>query len=133
MTNLIERAKDFYKLALTDPVAATVEFLADDFVLENYLPEHIPFGGRYVGAEGFIQYLTEIAGGIDMGPLQMDEWCANGNTVVARGVEDSLVRSTSKKYSMVYVHWLTFNDDGQLTNMREYNDTAAMGSAFKPV
>ncbi|RLA45898.1 MAG: hypothetical protein DRR06_06240 [Gammaproteobacteria bacterium] len=106
------------------------ECLADDFVLENYLPEHLPFGGRYQGVSGFLLYMTEIAEAIEMGPLNMDEWVADARTVAVRGEEQSLVRATGRKYNMRFVHWLTFDNDGRITHMRKFNDTDEMGKAF---
>ena len=73
MGDLIATAKSFYSDGLSDPVRACENFLSQDFVLENYLPQHFPFGGRYEGASGFLQYLGEISSAIDMGPLQMDD------------------------------------------------------------
>jgi ketosteroid isomerase-like protein len=130
MSNLIDRAKAFYNQALTEPVDACEEYLSNEFVLENYLPENIPFGGRYEGASGFLQYLGEIESAIEMGPLKMDAWMADANNVAVRGTERSLVKSTDRKYQMRFVHWLTFDSRGRITNMREYNDTAEMAKAF---
>jgi ketosteroid isomerase-like protein len=130
MSDLIAKAKTFYSEVMTTPAASCEKYLSADFVLENYLPEYFPFGGRYEGAAGFLQYLGEIAASIEMGPLEMDEWVSDGNVVVARGTEESLVKSTGRKYSMIFVHWLTFNEAGQITNMREYNDTAEMDKGF---
>jgi ketosteroid isomerase-like protein len=130
MTDLLQTAKAFYGLVLTDPVAAGEQYLSEDFVLENYLPEHFPFGGRYEGREGTVRYLVEISDAIEMGPLIMDEWLCDDTSVVARGREASLVRSTGRKYDMLFVHWLSFDDAGRITHMREFNDTAEMAKAF---
>ena len=130
MSELIDRAKAFYRDILTDPQASAREYLADGFVLENHLPEHFPFGGCYQGVEGFLRYLTELTQAIEMGPLEMDEWVADGRSVVARGSEGSLVHSTGRRYHMRFVHWLTFDEDGKIVSMREFNDTAEMARAF---
>jgi ketosteroid isomerase-like protein len=110
MNDTLERAKGFYKLAAENPIEACNEYLSTDFVLENYLPAHIPFGGRYKGAEGFLTYLGEMAQAIEMGPLQMDSWVCDGHSVVVRGREESLVRATARTYRMQFVHWLEFDD-----------------------
>lgn len=130
MSDLIERAKTFYRLALTEPKRACDEFLAEDFVLENRLPAHFPFGGVYRGAEGFLTYLGELVEAIDMGPLQIDAWVADGNEVVLRGTEASTVKNTGRRYAMSFVHWLSFDENGRVTVMREFNDTATMAEAF---
>ena len=131
MSELLKNAKSFYALALSDPQKACADYLADNFVLENYLPDIIPFGGRYEGASGFLQYLQELSAAIDMGPLHMEQWVSGDNEVIVRGTEGSLVRSTGLRYEMRFVHWLSFDPQGRITNMREYNDTAAMQTAFQ--
>lgn len=131
MSTLLQRAKSFYGIALSDPAAACTEYLSEDFVLENYLPPGLPFGGRYEGAAGFLKYLGEIAGALDIGPLEMHEWVADANTVVVRGEEQSLVRTTGRRYHIRFVHWLRFDTAGRITHMREFNDTAEMAKAFR--
>ena len=92
--------------------------------------EHIPFGGRYEGTEGFLKYLGEIFAAIEMEALEMDEWVADARTVAVRGEDKGLVRSNGRKYRMRFVHWLTFDDTGRIAFMREFNDTAALAEAF---
>lgn len=130
MSNFLDRAKGFYALALSDPQKACVEYIATNFVLQNPLPPSIPFGGTYHGAEGFVEYLMKLSQAIEMGPLEMDEWACDGCNVVVRGHEASKVHATGRNYSMRFVHWLTFDETGQLTSMLEYNDTAEMERAF---
>jgi hypothetical protein len=90
MSDLLTTAKTFYSEVLTTPVESCEKYLSSDFVLENYLPDYFPFGGRYEGAAGFLQYLGEITGALEMGPLKMDEWMTSDNVVVVRGTENSL-------------------------------------------
>jgi ketosteroid isomerase-like protein len=130
MSDLVDKVKAFYEELPSDPVAACGKFLSDDFVLENFLPEHIPFGGRYEGTEGFLKYLGEVFAAIEMEPLEMDEWVADAMTVAVRGEDKGLVRSSGRKYRMRFVHWLTFDDTGRIAFMREFNDTAALAEAF---
>ena len=65
-----------------------------------------------------------------MEPLEMEEWVTDSRTVVVRGVDNGLVRSSGRRYSMRFVHWLTFDDQGRIALMREFNDTAALADAF---
>ena len=130
MSDLIDKVKAFYAELPSDPIAACGKFLSDNFVLENFLPEHIPFGGRYEGTEGFLKYLGEIAAAIEMEPLEMNEWVADARTVAVRGEDNGLVRSSGRRYRMSFVHWLTFDDTGRIALMREFNDTAALAEAF---
>mgnify|MGYP001825584171 FL=1 len=72
MSDLIERAKTFYRLALTEPKRACDEFLAEDFVLENRWPAHFPLGGVDRGAEGFLTYLGELVARTSPNSLRAD-------------------------------------------------------------
>ena len=133
MIDLIERTKQFYALLLSDFAAATEQFLADDFVWENPLPEIVPFGGIYHGAEGLLAYLQGLAAAIEMSPLHFDEMIAGDDVVAAIGVErNTLVLPTGKRYDMPFVHVIRFNDEGKVSHVREYNDTKEMLAAFTP-
>lgn len=127
-----EKVQNFYQMLLTDTEAALECFVAEDIVWENPLPEHIPFGGRYEGAGGLIEYLTLLAAEIEMAPLHFTEIIANDGKAAAVGVErDTQVKRTGKSYTMPFVHVLHFNEDGKVFYVREYNDTREMVEAFK--
>lgn len=130
-SELIERTQKFYELLLSDFATVQAEYLATGFAWENPLPESIPFGGTYPGAEGLIRYLTELNAAIEMSPLHFTDLIANESTVAAIGVEeDTLVRSTGKHYMMPFVHVVRFENDGKISHVREYNDTREMVAAF---
>lgn len=130
--NLIERTQKFYELLLSDFARVQAEYLAENFAWENPLPDNIPFGGTYHGADGLLRYLTEINEAIEMSPLHFTDVVANESIVAAVGVEqDTLVRSTGKRYTMPFVHVVRFGDDGKISHVREYNDTREMVAAFK--
>lgn len=127
----IALTKEFYDLLLSDFDAAVKNFLADEFVWENPLPECVPFGGVYHGAEGLGTYLTGLSAAIEMSPLHFDEMIAGDGIVAAIGVEaNTLVLPTGKRYNMPFVHVIRFNAHGRITHVREYNDTREMTSAF---
>ena len=131
MTDHVALTTEFYELLLNDFEAAVAKFFADDLVWENPLPDCIPFGGVYHGASGLATYLGGLMQAIDMNPLHFDDIIAEGGVVAAIGVErDTLVRATGKRYTMPFVHVVRFNDQGRVTQVREYNDTREMVAAF---
>ena len=131
MTDYIALTKTFYDLLLNDFETAVTQFLAEDFVWENPLPECVPFGGVYHGAEGLMQYFKGLSEAIEMSPLHFDEMIAGDRTVAAIGVEaNTLVLPTGKRYDMPFVHVIRFNEEGRITHVREYNDTREMVVAF---
>ena len=127
-----QRTEKFYSLLGSDFKLVCEEYLADDFVWENPLPDSIPFGGSYSGAEGLRRYFTELNAAIEMSPLHFSDLVANDGVVAAIGVEENtLVIPTGKRYTMPFVHVVRFNANGKVTHVREYNDTREMIAAFQ--
>lgn len=132
MSNIEWKAwtKEFMEQILVDPVGTIRDKVAHNLVVINELADNVPFGGRYDGHYGIIQYLGELARGIDMGPLEYEEMFCDGNTVVGIGREKSVARSTGRAYDMAFVHVFDWSDDGKLLSLREFNDTAEQTKAF---
>jgi len=129
---LIECVKQFYGLAMTDLERAIEECVAPDGgTLINPLPAHVPFGGTHEGVEGLRRYMALIAEHIQIEKFDLDEMLCDGHTVVVIGRESSLVHSTGKRYTMAFVHVLRVTPEGRIIELREYNDTAALGAAFE--
>ena len=127
----VQRTRDFYALLLSDIAAASEEYLADDFEWENPLPDLVPFGGTYAGAEGLLRYLTAIDAAIEMSPLRFTDMVESDGVVAAIGVEENtLVKQTGKHYNMPFVHVVRFDANGRVSHVREYNDTREMVAAF---
>jgi ketosteroid isomerase-like protein len=129
---LIERTRAFYQTALTDLEKALELYVATErFVWENPLPSHVPFGGTYEGHDGLRRYLALVNDTIEINQFEFGEVVAQGDTVMAAGHEASRVRATGRSYEMDFVHLVKFTPDGKLLSVREYNDTASIGEAFR--
>lgn len=123
--------KAFFALFGKGQIAEMLDRFVDErAVLDNPLPEVIPFGGRYVGHEGFAAYAQAIPAAIEIQRFEIDEIFAEGERVTVLGRERSRVLATDKVYEMSWVHVFTVRD-GRVLEMREYNDTAAMAAAFE--
>lgn len=109
---------------------AIERYIAPDLVLENPLPEGIPFGGRYEGPEGVARYLQLLFDTIEMEVFDVEDVIVDGDRVATAGRETSLVKPTGRRYTMQWAHVLRVRGD-QLVHWREYNDTAAMLQAFE--
>ena len=59
------------------------------------------------------------------------EFVAENDSVVVFGHEDSLARSTGKRYRMDWVHHLRFTPAGLICGFHEYNPTATLVEAFQ--
>ena len=52
--NVETNTRELYRLLTADFMDVVENWITDDFVWINYLPEHIPFGGIYKGPEGLM-------------------------------------------------------------------------------
>lgn len=113
---------------------ASLDLLADDVVWINLLPEHVPFGGTYNGKEEVVTYFMQMAETFEIGDYEWDkfEYVESGNTLVMVGFEkDGKALPTGKVFDLHFVWLVKFNEQGQICYLREHNDTAAIGDAFK--
>jgi len=112
----------------------SLDLLADDVVWINLLPEHVPFGGTYRGKAEVVDFFTQMAGAFEIGDYPWDqfEYIESGNELVVVGYEkDGKAIPTGKVFDLHFVWVVRFNDEGKLCYLREHNDTAAIGDAFK--
>jgi ketosteroid isomerase-like protein len=127
-----QTVRTFYDFFLAGQVEeASKQSLDPSFVLTNPLPAPIPFGGRFEGVAGFLEYMAGIAQEIEIKEFVIDEILADGDRVVVTGRERSRVIRTDREYEMEWVHVLDAAG-GRVQAMREYNDTAAMRDAYEP-
>ena len=130
---LIECFTNFMETVLSTPALAFCDLTHPDVVWENYVPEHVPFGGKYEGIQELVRYLTELTASITMGPLEYHNFIVESekNTVVVIGEEKhSTSLTTGRTYNMPFVWVARFNDEGRLVYCREHNDTRELAAAF---
>ena len=60
------------------------------------------------------------------------DYIESGNTLVMVGFEkDGKAIPTGRVFDLHFVWVVKFNDEGKICYLREHNDTAAIGDAFK--
>jgi ketosteroid isomerase-like protein len=119
-------------LLLTD-FPECVKMMTDDFAWENFLPSHVPFGGRYEGAAGLQEYVAQLSESWVIGELVFHDFVFDPETriLAAPGVEQNGSSvATRRTCDMPFVWEFRFSTDGKLRYVREYNDTAAIGATF---
>ncbi len=130
---LVECFTTFMGTALSTPALAFADLVDTQVVWENYVPDHIPFGGKYEGIQELVRYLTELSMAIKMGPLEYHKFYAepDTNTVIVVGKEvDSVCLTTGRSYNIPFVWVAQFSEEGRLTYLREHNDTCELAAAF---
>ena len=122
----------FMKLLLTD-FPACEKMMTDDFAWENFLPSHVPFGGRYEGTAGLQKYLAQLSETWVIGERVFHDFIFDPETriLATAGVEKSGKSiATGRACDTPFVWEFRFAEDGQLSYLREYDDTAAIGGTF---
>lgn len=126
----IAAVRTFYGRVLGgDAEGALREGLASEFVWENPLPPPIPFAGDFRGPEGAARYLALIFTHLDLEQFEIDDVMARGARVVVLGHETARVKTTDQRYTQHWVHVVELCD-GRIVRIREYNDSAAVLTAF---
>ena len=128
----IDSVNTFLMLLFSDYQAST-DMMSDDFVWENFLPEHIPFGRSYKGADGMKTYIDELAEAWGLGEIVFHDYIYDPETriLAATGVEkNGTALSTGRSCNMDFIWEFRFTKDGKICYVREYNDTNAIAGAF---
>ena len=130
LTGKIQR----YAALVKSDFEASLDMLADDMTWINLLPSHVPFGGTYKGKEEILRYFGQMAETFEIGDYEWDkfEFIESGDTLVMVGFEKAgKAIPTGKVFDLHFVWVVKFNDVGKICYLREHNDTAAIGDAFK--
>ena len=131
--NLVEKIQQ-YAAALKADFESSLDFLSDDVVWVNLLPKHVPFGGEYIGKAEVVRYFMLMAETFELCDYLWDsfDYVESGNALVIVGFEkDGKALPTGKVFDLHFVWVVKFNDEGKICYLREHNDTAAIGDAFK--
>ncbi len=130
--NAIDTINRYFELLLSD-FPESLKMMTDDFVWENFLPPHVPFGGRYEGALGLKTYFEQLAAAWEIGDLSFRDYIFDPETLIcaATGIEkNGKALPTGRSCDMAFVWEFRFAQDGKLNYVREYNDTASIGCTF---
>lgn len=122
----------FLEYLFTDFTAAS-EMLTEDFVWENFLPDHVPFGRSYKGVAGLSTYLGELAETWGLGEIVFHDYIYDPETRIMAipGVEkNAKALPTGRSCDMDFIWEFRFTEDGKIRYVREYNDTNSIGDTF---
>lgn len=123
---LIEQA---YMAVAQDEIPRLIEMMADDVTIHLAGPDGIPFAGTYRGREGAGQFFLDLAGSATIEQFEPTEYIADRNRVVVLGHERLTARETGRTWDTGWVMVWTI-DDGEITGLREFHQTAAIARAF---
>jgi ketosteroid isomerase-like protein len=131
----IEVVRTLYDLFSSGRLDETYAIMASDVVLfEPGDPGLLPWAGRFEGHEGLRRFYGGLAEGlteIAIDPTSLSIQRISDTEVLATGIERATARRTSKTYE-THSAWVWTVQNGRVTHLRAYHDTAAMALALSP-
>lgn len=101
----------------------------DDIDWEVYGPAELPTAGPHIGKEQVMGFFGKVDELLEFDKFDVNQYVAQGNTVVTLGVYAGTAKKTGKKFDSHFAHVVTIRD-GKICKFREYTDTAAAVEAI---
>ena len=92
----------------------------------------MPFAKRYDDRSALRGYFDGLLADWSMQYCTMNEFVAQGDTVVALGHYRATAKATGKQFDSPFAMVFTIRD-GKIAEFREFTDSAAVNAAFQPV
>jgi hypothetical protein len=118
-----------YQSVKTGDVRSLLNSLAEAVQWQLPEMENVPFSGMWHGREQVGQFFRTVAQTQDVVEFELEEFIAQGDTVVVLGHFSQRIKSTGKVSASAWAHVWTIKD-GKITHFREYVDTAAVSRAY---
>ncbi len=130
----IRRLESMYDAFKRGDMAAVVGMFGDEMDLDVVGPATVPFAGRFQGRAAIEEFFAIVAEHLDRHPEDptpvVHEMIAQGDKVVALGVDRVRSKATGAHYDGWWVHVIEFRD-GKIIRLREFMDTAAAHAMFQ--
>jgi uncharacterized protein len=125
--------KQLYDALGRSDVSSVLNIFADDAVAHGPAPAGVlPWGGVYNGREGIAQLLKALGESLEDEQFKQHEFIAQGNKVVVPGYAKGHAKPTGRSYEIEFVHIWSVRNDGKISELHVYNDTAALVEALRP-
>jgi len=138
MNNHIAVATAMYEAFGRGDIPALIEHLADDVQWEQWADNsaqkaNVPWMLARQGKEGAFAFFN-VVGGLNIKEFTVLSIMGNDKQVAAEFVIEAQVAGTGRWYRDEEMHLWTFNDEGKVTRVRHYLDTAKhITAAAEPV
>lgn len=122
-----QTVQDVYAAFLRGDVQAITAFVADDVDWRNdgVASRECPWNGNFSGKANLPGFFKAVGENLDIALFEVRQ-TASAEKVVAVNLRiESTVRKNGRSLKNDAVHLWNFNDNGQITRYRHFNDTAA--------
>jgi ketosteroid isomerase-like protein len=123
----LEIVRSAYAALAAKDLAAVIDLCHPDVVLTQ---DHaLPWGGRYIGADGLTEFAIALVGAIDSAVTPIAMFAA-GDQVVQYGRTAGTARESGKTFDVAECHVWTVTE-GRVSKMEFFIDTDAMLDALR--
>lgn len=126
MSSPIELVERIYRASATSDLDTLVAMAGPDLVIEQ--DPALPWGGRYEGPSGVVEFFRRLAGTVDTG-VTTEALFAAGDQVIQFGRSRGTVRSNGAPYDIPECHMWTITGD-KVAHVSFFIDTASMLEAL---
>ena len=122
----LETVRGVYNAYETRDVDGLLGFLDDEFEVSQ--SELLPWGGRYKGRDGMMEYIKGISTYVESGVV-VEEMFEAGDHVIVIGRSRGKIKSSGRPYDVRLVDMCRVRD-GKLLSLDIYTDTPAFLQAL---
>ena len=126
-TELVQRIYGSFR---DGDIPAMLDSLSEDVQWVTAEIEGVPTGGTWRGREQVGRFFETLSDGQEARQLELREYVAQDDMVVALGHYAWHVKATGKVWESDFAHVLSVRD-GKVTRFQEYTDTAAIRDALR--
>jgi len=125
---------ELYRRFEAGRLAETFELMSPDVLLEEPGdPDVLPWAGRFRGHPGLERFYAALSTGlssIEIDPDSLELVPLDERRVLALGTERGVAEATGAPYESRSA-WVWTVEDGRITHLRAFHDTAAMAAAIQ--
>jgi len=125
----INLVKLIYDCFFKGDIEGLLAHYSDDVDWEVYGPAAIPTSGPHHGKAAVQQFFTKVSELFDFSKFDVQQYVAQGDTVVTMGEYGGTIKTNGKEFHMHFAHVVTIKD-GKANKFREFTDTAAVLEAL---
>lgn len=124
----LERLQQAYSTGNLD---LALSCMTEDIIWDISGPSECPYFGVFYGHVGFSRFWTLLGETVQFGSAGVERSLFNDNEAVSWGGEQGRAKSTGAPYHYDWAIRYVFNDQHQITQMRQYFNTLNILSALK--
>lgn len=125
---LIMKAYQLYK---ANDIKSLLALFRDDIEWSAPELDYVPFSGSFHGKDQVAQFFKKLEEAQDVVRFEPKLFTAEEDRVIVSGTASWQVKASGRTYDDPWIHAFTVRD-GKIASFRDYDNTAAVESAYRP-